>query len=1013
MFVGLMALTLCLTYSFAGEKGSLRGRITDKKGSALKGAFVSITSPQLLGVKSYLTHGTGHYVFPGLSAGTYKILVETPGYKTMVAQGVVLIAGQNLVVDYSLEATEVEEAVPQEKAAPWASPDSAVLTTVIDSALLNHIPLARDLSAIMGLMPGFVFKNNLPSTAASVLGSPEPANMLTRDDINVTDPVTGSSMSRMNPDVIEGIVLESAGNRAASGPGQGAQIRIISRTGTNKFSGSLSHTHSAKSYNKNLWSDQEVADLGGPAQGAPFRNSDFSLAAAGPVIEDYVWIFAAMRAGSRSYTAPVGPWTDPIGLSHDGFSFTDRSFSYLMKFTGRFNSNLNLGFQLDYERTHQPYYEGEIDYYRTEGSTRGLSNEKYMAADFYANYTLSKNTFIDVRMAYASQKKPLVLNSETAGMAEYYDIASGYTWGSGDYNDNEKRSRVGFNASITHFLDNFLGLGHRLSAGADYDAGASASSVWKENPFVYYFSGNSAYVYGFEESPYSGETVGKGLIGIRITPDDDGGLSVKREVKRLGVHVSDTIELGNRVSLDLGLRYDRAEANFLGITKSTTGNDLAVSIGDTLLDPLIGLNPFSSASISAWDGAIVWNNFSPRAGISVDLFGKGLTMLKASYARIPENLTVGYTEDITPFPVYTTHYFYWYDEDGDVQVDDSDTYSMLSSDYRIYSSWIYKQAVNPDLEAPIMDEWTVGLEQRLFSDFTVSARYINRTYKNQIGYLLYDPSTSSYWYDKDDSPDGWWVPYTTTVPGTDGAAATEVTVYLPSTDSPDSFYRLDNMEDLHSTYKGVEMTVKKDMSHNWQFFGSLVLSKTRGTTSLASTWAGGTSRTTIGPNSFYNISDNSTLAYDRPFNLRLMGTYRFPMDIYLSANFQAVSGTTWARTVTVVPDDTWCAANGAVAEPVSLFLEEPGSRRYPSWSNLDMRLEKDFVTRGKARFALSVDVFNLLGNKYKVIDQNAAGLWLAGNSGTASGIRVISDSYGKAIVLRGTRIFQLNLKVNF
>ena len=64
---------------------------------------------------------------------------------------------------------------------------------------------------------------------------------------------------------------------------------------------------------------------------------------------------------------------------------------------------------------------------------------------------------------------------------------------------------------------------------------------------------------------------------------------------------------------------------------------------------------------------------------------------------------------------------------------------MLSNDYRIYSSWIYKQAVNPDLKAPIMDEWTVGLEQRLFSDFTVSARYINRTYKNQIGYLLYRP----------------------------------------------------------------------------------------------------------------------------------------------------------------------------------------------------------------------------------------------------------------------------------
>ena len=147
--------------------------------------------------------------------------------------------------------------------------------------------------------------------------------------------------------------------------------------------------------------------------------------------------------------------------------------------------------------------------------------------------------------------------------------------------------------------------------------------------------------------------------------------------------------------------------------------------------------------------------------------------------------------------------------------------------------------------------------------------------------------------------------------------------------------------------------------------------------------------------------------------IRLLATYRFPLDLYLTMMYTRRSGAPWARTLTVLAPDDWAAENGAVAEPVTVFLESPGSRRFASEQSLDARLEKEFVFRNRKRLTFTADVFNLLGNKSGLLDLNDGGFWYPAAADSSLGTRVLSPTFDKYVSLLGTRSVRLSLSVQF
>lgn len=1006
-------LGLVLPAAAAGPTGSLKGRVMDEKGAPLSGAYLYVTSPTALGMANFMTTKSGRFAVVSLVPGKYKVVSERPGYKTVTVDGVIVSSGATATVDFRMPPAAIEEEAATAPPGPTLDRDSARAAVVLDRPLIEHLPLRRDLTDLLGIVPGLIFESVPDEGRMSLNGTPLTEAVVVQDGIIVTHPTDGRVMDRINTDLIEEVVVESAGHSAETGPAQGAYINIVHKTGAAKPEGLVSYSTSGKGLVDSLWTADELADMPTATPTALRRENDLSFTLGGPILQDMAWMFANFRYDSLGRRAPFTYWTDPLGLRHFVYDYKQRDLSGTFKLSMDVLDKFKAVLEAGYTRHHEPVYGADIGTLTPESSTRNLDGEGTFLARVGGSYAAGQSMRLDVNIGYAKYKQPLLLNSIATGKAQYYDVISGRAWGSGSLNDRENASRMRAAASMTRLQDGLLGAFHEFVAGVEYETTASSSSTWKSDNLIYNYAAGSPYTYGTTTSPTSGEEVGTGLIGFYIAPGSEGGMSPKRDLKRIGFFAQDTAKIGSRISLSAGLRFDRSEASFGNFTKSASGNDVSVALGSELIKPILGYNIFSSLTVASWDKAIVWNSLSPRFGLSADLLGNGRTVLKGTWARLQEYLGLGYSQDLSQADATASHDFLWYDEDGDGVVGDDDSFSLIPYDFRVYSSAFFRQAVDPDLTAPVTQEWTAGLEQAVGRDFTLAARYIDRHQTNLIGHVVYDPSTGANWWRAEDAPEGWWVPFSTVVPGTDGYADTALNLYLPATEAPDYFERIQNVPELEARYRSLEFSFHKRMSNNWQAFGSFTWNRATGSTSVASRWGAGNSPVLLTPNTFTNISTADRLLQDRPLVLRLAGTYRFPWDIYASVLFKMQSGGTWARTVTIIPPSDWAAANGAKVTPITVYLESPGSRRYDAWKTLDLRVEKDFLRAGRSRFVLSVDVFNLLGEKYRTLDLNDGGTWAPDDAGVSSGTRTLSGTYGTLTPYLGTRTVRLNLSLKF
>jgi len=191
------------------------------------------------------------------------------------------------------------------------------------------------------------------------------------------------------------------------------------------------------------------------------------------------------------------------------------------------------------------------------------------------------------------------------------------------------------------------------------------------------------------------------------------------------------------------------------------------------------------------------------------------------------------------------------------------------------------------------------------------------------------------------------------------------------------------------------------------------LSRTTGNINLGSEASSAFSEAANSPNYFVNFPQDSKLDFDRPLVIRLAGTYRFPSDLFLSFFYSYGSGLPWARTITIIPPESWAQGKNAWMSEATVYLEKPGSRRTPPYSNLDLRIEKSFKQGKSAKWTFYIDILNALGYKSSFDFPNDGGFWFPDAENTTQGTRKPSSNYKKITLLSGSRVFRLSLNYNF
>jgi len=824
----------------------------------------------------------------------------------------------------------------------------------------------------------------------------------------MNDPVGMHLLTDINFDVIGEIELETAVHPAEIGHTDGGYINIVTKSGQNKIDGEAIVYYGSESTASNLWPEEELSTMGVSSPSMDKSLWDFSLSLGGALLEDRLWFFGNARYLTQKRTTPFIPWTDPQGKNHEEYTWGNNELMGFFKLTGQFGTQLRITGMFNYVNRYRPAHESPLSWNLTEEATRVLDHEKNYTLNGTLDYILDQNTFVDMRLGYVDHYLPLFLNEQVSGSPRYFNEGTNHAWGSAQFNEIQKNKRFQIGAYLTRFQDNFLGGNHELKLGAEYEYTSGEWSTWKEDNLLLDYYYRSPFYYGEDESPATGR------IYFYLTGKEEGLANPKTELRRLGFYVQDTATLASRLTLSLGLRFDRSTSNLLPYTKEASGNPVSLNnIGEELIKPLCGVNPFDKNDVQEWKDLMTWNSFSPRLGLSFDIYGNGKTVFKASYSRYTEYLMLQYLYPLNPFYPGRLHQFYWYDENDNESVDPDDTYALFPEDYSLYTEENYKKRIAPDIESPYLDEFTIGLQHEFFKDFSVRINGIYKVKRNIIENVRYTPSLDKDWYTIEEDTEGWWIPFNTVVPGINDYPDTPVTVYFWSKDAPLAFDRVKNVPELERKYRALEFILKKRMSNNWQLYGSVTLSKAYGNIGLDYNASSGFTSAGESPNYFVNYTENSALDFDRPLVIRLMGTYRFPYDFYLSFFYTHLRGTPWARRATIYPPLSWLEEENAYGTFVNVLLEEPGTRRNNAYDNLNLRIEKEFKLKDFGRVSVYVDIFNALGNKYRSIAQNDGGFWYPSGENTTEGLRVLSSNYKRITAVTGTRTFRLSLHLKF
>lgn len=288
-----------LAFSWLGAQqttGTISGRVTDTTGAVIPGVEVTIANEQTGVRRTVVTNDAGLYTATQLPVGIYSVSASLTGFKRSEHSGIQLHVREEKVVDIVLEVGEVTETVTVQGGATEVELRSGEVSTLIQEQQVRELPLnGRSFVQLTLLVPGASVANNantrntglLASVDISMSGSPANANMWLVDGVDNVDHGSGRTIL-VYPSVDS--IAEFKVQRNSYGPEMsasgGAQINLVTKSGTNEFHGSVYEFFRNDSLNATNF----FLNRGGEKKGK-LRYNNFGYTVGGPIARDRAFFF--------------------------------------------------------------------------------------------------------------------------------------------------------------------------------------------------------------------------------------------------------------------------------------------------------------------------------------------------------------------------------------------------------------------------------------------------------------------------------------------------------------------------------------------------------------------------------------------------------------------------------------------------------------------------------------------------------------------------------------------------
>ncbi|HYE89096.1 MAG TPA: carboxypeptidase-like regulatory domain-containing protein [Vicinamibacterales bacterium] len=293
--VGLVLLVSSLLTGNAAAQGgatsAITGVVKDEGGGVLPGATVTATSAATGSTFEAVTSSTGSFSIPSISAGVYTVTVSLTGFKTSIIKDVRVQLGTPTSLSPVLGVGTLEETITVSGAGAElinTTTPAVTATMNVEQIAVIPTPTRNALNAVT-----FLVGINTPGgmRGSTINGLPESFLNLTRDGISNNDTFNKNGDGFFSPvrprqDAVEAVTVTTAVGGAEVGGHGGATINFVTRSGTNRFTGSAYEYYRDKSLNSNYWFNERN---GQPR--ADVRLNQFGARQGGPIVRNKAFFF--------------------------------------------------------------------------------------------------------------------------------------------------------------------------------------------------------------------------------------------------------------------------------------------------------------------------------------------------------------------------------------------------------------------------------------------------------------------------------------------------------------------------------------------------------------------------------------------------------------------------------------------------------------------------------------------------------------------------------------------------
>jgi hypothetical protein len=620
-----MLLGCASMWAQSTASSNLQGIVTDKTQAVIKSAEVTLTNKATGATRTAQTNDSGEYRFESIAAGVYTVRAKASGFSNVEAKDVEVPIGRTATQNFALVPGGVSETVEVTASAPLIDREKTDVSTNITPQQITDLPLiGRDIADLAYLSPGVKAADSYDPTKnryaiLSVNGEGGRNVNVTVNGVDNKDNTVGGPVMQLPAEAVQEFQISTQRFSAVNGRSSGAAINVITKSGTNNYHGSAFGFFREQNFN----ADQKKAVGDGTTQKAnpPYERQFFGGSFGGPIKKDKLFAFFAMERQREQTSIAESPL----------------AFSELSLVT-------NLGAQ-PISIVPTPFFEnrinGRLDYVINN------KNSAYFSVSTQANNSLNdqstaffdategnftKNHLQVANLTLNSAFTPTLINQATFGFQYWNNLIDSNTRAPLFTFDNAQ-VQFGTNTNVPQnsiqrkfqFKDDISkSIGkHTFKTGVDYIFTPFMGGFFEFSPTL---------EIDYADLPSKILSTGgfsqPGLVtGMTIAVGDP--TFIIKDAKQLGLYFQDDWKLSQRLTLNLGLRWDK-DFDFIG------GSKIANS---RTFQELQAMAPFSplAASLVAKQAQDYSKGFSPRVGFAYDLTGHGNHVLRGGFGMYYDN----------------------------------------------------------------------------------------------------------------------------------------------------------------------------------------------------------------------------------------------------------------------------------------------------------------------------------------------------------------------------------------